>query len=53
MCPFQDKIKYFEMRIVGLSFLSSSPVRVCCGLGARGTSQAPLRHRLGTLGQVT
>lgn len=26
MCPFQNKIKYFEMRIVGLSFLSSSPL---------------------------
>lgn len=28
MYPFQNKIKYFETRIVGLFFLSSSPLPV-------------------------
>lgn len=46
MCPFQNKIKYFEMTIVGLSFLSSSPLPMfpLC------VSQAPLHHQLGCLG---
>lgn len=46
MCPFQNKIKYFEMRTVGLSFLSSSPLPMF----PLHVSQTPLHHQLAHLG---